>query len=377
MKDILTILKKEVRQIWRDPYTLGIAIVLPLVLLFLFAYALDLDVKNITLAVTDLDNTPQSRAYVQAVLNTGRFDLRYRPASPDEAGKLLDQGKAQVALILPAGFARSLVSGDTAEVQALVDGTFPTSARVIQGYLDTVGDVFTAGLLAEHFASLGLSNSPIRPVVTAVPRIYFNTELKSLNFIAPGMIPVILMAFPPLISALAIVREKEHGSIQQIFVSPLRPWAFIIGKLIPYGGIAYLELLLVLLVTRYWFGIPLSGSLWAYLLVSIPYVLSAVAIGLLVSTLTNSQLAAMLMAIVLTMMPSFLFSGFMIPIFTMPEIIQAYTYAFPVRFFVDITSQIYLRGARFAAWWQPLTILTLYTAAMIAIATLRFKKKVG
>jgi ABC-2 type transport system permease protein len=213
--------------------------------------------------------------------------------------------------------------------------------------------------------------------VVAVPRIYFNPALKSLNFIAPGMISVILMAFPPLLSALAIVREKERGSIQQIFVSPLRPSAFIIGKLIPYGGIAYAELVLVLLVTRYWFGAPMAGSVWVYLLVAIPYVFSAVAIGLLVSTLTSSQLAAMLLAIVLTMMPSFLFSGFMIPIFTMPEVIQAYSYAFPARFFVDITSQIYLRGARFAAWWQPLSMLILYTVGMVAIAALRFRKKVG
>ncbi len=377
MNDVLTILKKEVRQIGRDPYTLSIAVVLPLVLLFIFVYGLDLDVKNITLAVTDLDNTPESRAYVQAVLNTGRFDLRYRPADPEEAGRLLDQSRAQVALILPAGFAQDLLAGKTVEVQVLVDGTFPTSARVIQGYLDAVSDVFTADLLAKHFASLGLSNSPVQPAVTAVPRIYFNPELKSLNFIAPGMIPVILMAFPPLISALAIVREKERGSIQQIFVSPLRPWAFIVGKLLPYGAIAYLELLLILLVTRFWFGVPLAGDMGTYLLVSIPYVLSAVAIGLLVSTLTNSQLAAMLMAIVLTMMPSFLFSGFMIPIFTMPRAIQAYTYAFPVRYFVDITSQIYLRGAGFAAWWRPLTLLSAYTLGMIAIAALRFQKKVG
>ncbi len=377
MNDILTILKKEIRQIGRDPYTLGIAIVLPLIMLFLFAYALDLDVKNISLAVTDLDNSPESRAYIQMVMNTGRFDLRYRPSSPEEAGRLLDQGKAQVALILPGGFARALITGQTAEVQALVDGTFPTSARVIQGYLDAVGDVFTADLLAKHFATLGVSASPLQPVVTAVPRIYFNPELKSMNFIAPGLIPVLLMAFPPLLSALAIVREKERGSIQQIFISPLRPSAFIIGKLIPYGGIAYIELVLILLVARFWFQVPMAGSMGVYMLVAIPYVLSAVAIGLLVSTLTDSQLAAMLMAIVLTMMPSFLFSGFMIPIFTMPASIQAYSYAFPARFFVDITSQIYLRGARFAAWWQPLSILTIYTIGMVAIAAVRFRKKVG
>ncbi len=374
---VVPILKKEFREIWRDPYTLGIAIVLPLVLLFLFAYALNLDVKDIPLAVVDLDHTAESRAYTQALVNTGKFILAYRPASPKEAERLLDQGKAQVVLIIPGGFGRALRRGETAQVQTLVDGTFPTSARVVREYVDAVNDVFTAQIAGEHLAALrNVQGNLMAPAVVAVPQVRYNPAMKSANFIVPGLIAVLLMAFPPLLSALAIVREKEHGSIQQIFVSPLRPWAFIVGKLVPYLLIAFGELALVLLAARYWFQVPMRGSLAFFLLASVPYVVSTVAIGLLVSTVTRTQLAAMLLALVLTMMPSFLFSGFMFPIFTMPVAMQIYSYLFPARYFTKITYDIFLKGVGPEIWWPQLAVLTLYTLAILILASLRFRKKV-
>ncbi len=377
MNGVVPILKKELREIGRDPYTLGIAIFLPLVLLLLFAYALNLDVKNIPLAVVDLDRSPESRLYVQMFVNTGSFNLKYHLATPEEATRLLDQGKAQVILMIPPDFSRTLASGGTAEVQTLVDGTFPTSARVVQGYVDAVNDVFTARLLSEHFASLGAGSNLMAPAVMAVPQIRYNPTLKSANFIVPGLIGVILMSFPPLLSALAIVREKERGSIQQIFVSPLRPWAFIVGKLIPYMIIAFGELILILLTARYWFRVPMAGSIWLFLLASVPYVIGTVGIGLLVSTLTRSQLAAMLLALVLTFMPSFLFSGFMFPIFTMPTLLQIYSYFFPARYFTEITYDVFLKGVGLEVWLTQLAILVLYTVILITLASLRFKKKVG
>ena len=372
---ILPILKKEVREILRDPYILGMAVVLPLILLFLFAYALNLDVRNVTLAVADLDRSPLSRAYVSALAHSERFQLRAQLDDPDRLLDLLDRGEVQVALVLPRGFERSLRRGATAEIQVLIDGTFPTAARVIQGYVDGANDAFLRDVLRKEGWAEGFASRA--PVLEPVPRVYFNPELKSLNFIAPGLIPVLLMAFPPLLSALAIVREKERGSIQQIFVSPIRPWALIVGKVLPYGAIAFGELLLILGVTRYLFDVPMAGSLGLYLLASFPYVLSTVAIGLLVSTLTRSQLAAMLLAIVLSMMPSFLFSGFLFPVFTMPRPIQLYAYLFPARYFVDITLQVFLRGAGLSVWWPALAALSAYTAAILGVAVFRFRKRMG
>ena len=241
--------------------------------------------------------------------------------------------------------------------------------------MDGANDAFLRDVLRKEGWAEGFASRA--PVLEPVPRVYFNPELKSLNFIAPGLIPVLLMAFPPLLSALAIVREKERGSIQQIFVSPIRPWALIVGKVLPYGAIAFGELLLILGVTRYLFDVPMAGSLGLYLLASFPYVLSTVAIGLLVSTLIRSQLAAMLLAIVLSMMPSFLFSGFLFPVFTMPRPIQLYAYLFPARYFVDITLQVFLRGTGLSVWWPALAALSAYTAAILGVAVFRFRKRMG
>jgi len=378
MNGIVPILKKEFREIWRDPYTLGLAIFLPLVLLFLFAYSFDLDVKNIPLALVDLDNSAESRAYADMFVNTGKFELKYRPAGPDEAVLLLDQGKAQVAMLIPAGFSRELAAGGTAEVQTMVDGTFPTSARMVQSYVDGINQVFTKQLLAEHFDALGVGGGRLlAPAVMPVPQVRYNPALLSTNFLVPGLIGVILLAFAPLLTALAIVGEKERGSIQQIFISPVSPAAFIIGKLIPYVVLAFVELALVLLAVQYWFEVPMAGNMWLFLLASVPYVIGAVAIGLLVSTITSSQLAAMLLALVLTFMPAFLFSGFMFPIFTMPRLMQFYSYFFPARYFTEITYGVYLKGVGLEVWLGQLVILVLYTAGLVALASLRFKKKVG
>jgi ABC-2 type transport system permease protein len=185
------------------------------------------------------------------------------------------------------------------------------------------------------------------------------------------------MVFPPLLSTLAIVREKEHGSIQQVFVSPLRPYQYILGKLLPYVLIAYLEMMLVLAAGLFWFRIPLAGDLGLFLLASLPYVFGTVAIGLLVSTLTRSQVAAMLLTIVLTLMPSFLFSGFLFPIFTLPRLMQYYSFLFPARYFNDITTGIFLKGIGLEHLGLNLMILTGYTLVMVIFAAGWFKKKIA
>lgn len=378
MSAFLAIVQKEFREIWRDPYTLGVVIFLPMVFLFMFGYALNLDVKHISLAVVDLDNSPEGRAYVNAILNTGKFELNYRLTNPTEGGRLLDQGKVQAVVMIPSGFSQRLLGGETAKVQTLIDGSFPTSARVIQGYLDMTTASFTASLLGDHLAARGLGTSGLlTPAVTSVPRVLYNPNLESVNFIIPGLIAVILMAFPPLLSALAIVREKERGSVHQIFISPLRPWVFIVGKLVPYMAISFGELVLILLAARYWFGVPLAGNVWLFIVASIPYVLGTVAFGLLVSTLVSSQLAAMLAVIFLTMMPAFIFTGFMYSLANMPPVLQTYSHIFPGRYYMAIIRGVFLRGVGPEVWGGQLGSLILYLLVLVTLASLRFRKKVG
>jgi ABC-2 type transport system permease protein len=209
------------------------------------------------------------------------------------------------------------------------------------------------------------------------PRVRYNPELRSTNFIIPGLFAVILMAFPPMLTALAVVREKERGSIKQIFASPIAPWEFICGKLLPYTAIAFLEMLLLLEVSILWFKVGVRGSTPLLLLLSILYVVCTVGIGLLVSTLTKSQVVAVLLAIILTLMPAFLFSGFLFPIATMPDMFRYYTYLFPARYFNEIARGIVLKGVGLYHLWFSAALLLVYAAAVLTCAIMRFNKKIG
>lgn len=374
MSAIWPVLKKETREIWRDPYTLGIALVLPLVMLFLFAYGLNLDVTHIPTAVLDLDRSPQSVRYADRFSASGYFDVIDLVSGYDEVERLMDEGRIKVAIVIPPEFSRQLAAARPASVQVLVDGSFPPTARVALGYAQAIGDVSSAELLSAEAARAGRR---FVPPVAVEPRVWYNPELASKNFLVPGLFAVILLAFPPLLSTLAIVREKERGSIQQIFVSPVRPYEFILGKLAPYGVIAFAEIALVLLAGLLWFRVPLRGSLPLLLALSAVYVTAAVAIGLLVSTITRNQVVAMILALALTMMPSLLFSGFMFPIFSMPRLLQWYTYLFPARSYMEIARGILLKGVGLRELWPSALLLVAYAGYVLLAASLRFRKRLG
>ncbi len=367
----LAVLVKEAREIWRDPYTLGMAFGLPLVLLLLFAYAINLDVKNVALAVYDQDQTAASRDYVTQFTTGDEFHVHEWVRSKDELEQLMDTDTVEVGLIIPPGFEETLKAGRPATVQTWLDGSFTPTANVAIGYVTAFNQVYSARQVA------ALTGQAFRPAIVVEPRVWYNPDLKSVNFVVPGLFAVILLAFTPLLSALAVVREKEQGSIQQIFVSPIRPSELILGKLIPYGVIAFLEMVIIFVVGIGLFRVPWKGSLLLLLVASLIYVFGAVSIGLLVSTVTNSQVAAMLAALVLTMMPALIFSGFMYPIFNMPQVMQWYTYLFPARHFVAISRSIVLKGGGLDVLWPQLGLMLAYVLAIFTVASLRFKKKLG
>lgn len=373
---ILAVAKKEAREILRDPITLGIAIFLPLVMMFLFAYAITLDVKEIPLSVLDLDGSAGSREYLAAFLQSGYFKLHTVARNLQEIERLLDRGEVRLALVIPPDFSRRLEQGLAAEVQTLVDGSFANTAIVAQNYVEAINRAQDGRIQADYLARrFGLRGG--ESAIKAQPRVRYNPDLRSANYIVPGLFAVILMAFPPLLAALAVVREKERGSIQQIFSSPVRSWEFIGGKMLPYAGIAFVEMLLLVTAGLLWFRVPVRGSLVLLLLLSVLYVACTVGIGLLVSALTQSQVVAVLLAIVLTLMPSFLFSGFLFPIAGMPPFFRYYTYLFPARYFNDIARGIALRGVGLGDLWFNSLLLFLYASAVLALASLRFKKKIG
>lgn len=375
MRRLVAVAKKESKEILRDPITLGIAILLPLLMMFLFAYAINLDVKEIRLAVLDLDRSPESREYVSSFLRSGYFRLHVVAKDFREIERLLDGGAVRLALVIPPEFSKNIRQGLSSEVQTLLDGSFPNTAIVALNYIAAIDESENARLQSHHLSSrFGLLRA--EPAVKAEPRVLYNPELQSANFIIPGLFAVILMAFPPLLAALAVVREKERGSIQQVFTSPIKSWEFIGGKMLPYTAIAFVEMILLLGAGLLWFGVSVRGTISLLLLLSLIYVACTVGIGVLVSTLTRSQVVALLLAIILTLMPSFLFSGFLFPIASMPAFFQAYTYLFPARYFNAIARGIVLKGVGFPHLLFDTVLLLLYTLAIFAFASARFRKKI-
>jgi ABC-2 type transport system permease protein len=354
---------KEVKDIIRDPITVAIALFMPLVMLFLFGYAISLDVENVPLGVLDEDQSPASRGLVDKFVQSGYFHLSRIYTSGREVEATLQRSDVDLVLVIPHFFRQRLARHQPAPVQVLVDGTYSATGNLVAAYAGTIVSEF--GHDFPH------------QTVRAEVRIWYNPSLRSVTYVVPGLFGVILMAFPPLLTALAIAREKETGTIQQIFASPLTASEFLLGKLIPYGAIAFIEIVTVVVIGFLWFAVPLRGNLELLLAAGLVYVFCTVGIGLLVSTITSSQLLAMLLAIIVTLMPSFLFSGFLFPIFTMPYILQLYTRIFPVRYFVDLSRGIVLKGASIPELWLTVVLLLAYTAAIFALAVWRFRKKVA
>jgi len=362
IRRIIAFARKEATEILRDRVTLGVAIGMPLVILFLFGYAISLDVEDIAFGVYDADMSRDSRALVERFSTSEHFTFVHAARSETDLAQAMQSGQIRLALNIPRRFEARLHAGERPQVQLIVDGTYAITAAVTVAYARALTATF-----------------PEMPKAGAVSetRVWYNPSLRSANYIIPGLIAAILMAFPPMLTALAVTREKETGSIQQIFASPLTAAEFIVAKLLPYGVIAFVEFLLVLAFGLLWFGVPNHGDLGLLIGLGLIYVFCTVAIGLFVSCLTSSQLIAMLIAFIVTLMPSFLFSGFLFPIFTMPAMMQLYAQLFPATYFMEISRGIVMRGATLAELWHHVAVLILFTLVLIGISVLLLKKKVA
>lgn len=369
LQRISAVIGKEAREIVRDPITVWVSLLLPLVMLFLFGYAVNLDVEEVALGVLDQDKTPASRALTDRFVQHGYFRLAESLESVAEVETALQKGDIKLAIVIPPGFHAKLVREGRPSVQVLADGTYSATALITVNYARTIVSEFQYGPSD--------ASAPVAAPIRIETRVWYNAALRSINYVVPGLFGVILMAFPPLLTALAIVREKETGSIQQIFASPLTPAEFIFGKLVPYGLIAFVQMLMVIAVGFVWFAVPFRGNTGFLLATALIYVFCTVGIGLLISTVTRSQLAAMLLALIVTLMPSFLFSGFLFPIFTMPYVLQLYTYVFPSRYFVELSRGIVLKGGGLETLWFNVALLVLYTLVVFWLAAWRFRKKVA
>ncbi|MFA7270679.1 MAG: ABC transporter permease [Sterolibacterium sp.] len=359
---LFAVMRKETREIIRDRVTLFMAFLFPAVWMLIFAYSVSLDVENVQFGVLDQDQTPASARLIDAFAESRYFKLVRRYDSEREIRESMQASEVKLALVIPAGFNSQASRKDIPEVQLLIDGSYSATALITLNY----GMSIVSG-----FQERG------KRLINVQTRIWYNPSLQSIIYVVSGLYAVIIAAFPPLLTTLAIVREKESGAIQQIYASPLTVPEFLLGKLFPYGVIASIQLFSIVMLGYHWFGVHFNGSIGFMAIAGILYVFCNVGIGLLISTITNSQLLAVLIALLATMMPSMLYSGFVFPIYAMAMPIQVFSYIFPGRYFVDISRGIILKDAGPIDLAQPLLLLLVYTMIVFIGAALLFKKKVA
>lgn len=367
---IRPVVRKEFRQISRDKRSLGVILFIPLFLLVMFGYAISLDVRNIPTGVMDLENSKESRAFLQAFENSEYFDVREYLHSYSQIDELLKGGEIKVALVIPRDFTRKLWRDKTCEVQMLLDGSNPTEASTVLGYLEVISQSHTAKINA----NLGFAGDGTPGSLDFRPRVWYNPELKSSVFLVPGLITLILVISAVVSTALSIVREKETGTMEQILVSPLRPLELVVGKTIPYIFISLISAIGVLGVSYLLFGVTIRGSYLLLLLVMLLFLLSCLGLGILISTISATQQVAFTLAVLITVLPSFLLSGFVFPIRNMPWIIQAITYLVPARYVLEALRGIIIKGSGLLSFWPAVLGLVVFSAATLALSTFRLRR---
>ncbi|HOW96744.1 MAG TPA: ABC transporter permease [Kiritimatiellia bacterium] len=369
MKRFWAIFKKEFRQIGRDPLSLGLLIFIPALLLVLYGYALSFDVKHIRVAAADYDRTPESRDFLDGLFENPYFDRAGALGSSTEADAVLDRGRARAVLVIPRGYAADLARGGAADVQALVDGADATTAATTIGYLDALAE------RAALEAQADLRATPAaRPAVIAVPRVWFNPELESAKFLVPGLIALLLMLSAVVATSLSIVRERERETMEQMMVSPLRPEELVLGKTLPYVLICLATMAMVLLLGYVLFGVAIRGSFLLLGLATLLFLFAALGMGVLISAVTRSQQVAFQVAVIASLLPSIILSGFIFPIRNMPLPIQGVTLILAPRYFVSALRKIILKGAPFQAVWMDLLAMLLLGVAFNLLAAHKTRK---
>lgn len=364
---------KEFRQLFRDSRMLRTILVMPVIQLLMFGYIATLDIKHIPTAVMDEDKTSLSRAYVRNMENAGYFDLKYYVSSEREFTQLLDSGKASIVVRIPRNFKKNIVSGGSADVQAVLDGSNSSNATIISGYITQLNLSFSNGVLMDRLNRAGMSGK-VYSLLDLEPRIWYNPELTSLYFMVPAIFAQVLMMISLILTMFSVVKEKEKGTIEQLIVTPLRPYELIIGKIIPPMSIAFADTVLAFLVATLWFRVPMRGSVILLFILGILFSCTGLAIALLVSTVAANQRQA-IMTNNLIMSPQFILSGFFFPIASMPVAIQWVTRIIPLRYFLIIVRSIFLKGNGIRYLWPEVWPMIIFVAVMLSLSIARFRSK--
>src|SRR4029453_2863942 len=373
MRKTLAVALKELRQILRDQRSLLILLFVPAFFLLLYGYALNFDIRNVTLAVQDKDRSTKSRALVSSFVNSGYFSLVGYVDSPSELDRLVRLGRVRTILSIPSGFERDLSFGQPVTVQVIIDGDNANTASTVSGYARTLINEFS-GVQMQSIKT-GAGNREPGTAITVEPRIWYNPQLRSTLFLVPGLIAYISMITAVVSTALSVVREKERGTMEQVRMPPLSPLPYIIGKTMPYLVISFVSAILVILSAMLLFDLPMRGS-WLLLCGAIGlFLIGAQAQGLLISTIAETQQVAFQVALLSSLLPTMILSGFIFPITSMPTVVQWITHIVPARYFLVALRSIVLKGADITAFWQEMVALAIFATVALGLASLRLRRE--
>jgi drug efflux transport system permease protein len=356
---------KELRQIGRDRRTLLILLFIPAFFLFLYGYALNFDIRHVSLAVQDRDHSPESRQLIAGFVRSTYFDTVASVTSDAELASLMDRNRARAVLVIPEDFSRRLQQGQEADVQVLLNGDNANTATTVLGYTDAV--------LREEAAVLG-GSAGVR-LIGVAPRVWYNPELRSTLFLVPGLIAYIAMLTAVVSTSLSIVREKENGTMEQVRMAPISTPAFVVGKTLPYLILAQISAMIVIVASMLLFDLPLRGSWLSLSVVVAVFLVGALGTGLLVSTMADTQQVAFQAAMLIAFLPTFMLSGFIFPIASMPVVLQYITTVVPARYFLVALRGVVLKGLGLHEVWQPLAALGVYAAAVLGLSAARLTRQ--
>jgi ABC-2 type transport system permease protein len=375
MRRLRAIARKEFLHVLRDVRSLILALALPLVMLLLFGYALTLDVDQIPAYVYDQDGTPQSRELIDQFRGSRYFQIvgavhDYRPIE-----RMVDRGKILIGIVVPRDYSRNLLAGKETDVQILLDGSDSNTASIALGYADAIIQSFSAQLRSD--AQMRLGGQPMKVPVNTEVRVWYNSDLKSKNYIVPGLIAVSMMIIASLLTSLTIAREYENGTLEQLLSTPVRPTELVLGKLLAYFAIGLLDMLICLFLGVVVFAVPFRGSIPFLFFSSCVFLFGALCTGVLISAATRSQLIAYQLSLLTSFLPAFLLSGFIYSITNMPRVIQIISYIIPARYFIRIVTSVFLKGVGFEVLYVELFLLLVYATIVFIGASRKMRQKLA
>ncbi len=374
LRRTLAVARAEWIHNWRDPRSLAIIIALPIMLLLLYGYAINFELRELTFAVQDWDRSEQSADLIDTLARSDYFTFHSLVETGEQIERLIEGGEVRFAIVIMPGFGEQIAAGKTGRVQVLLDGADSTTAGIAQGYLEGVMRAHSARLMKRWAKSRGIPASAAQPPIQPEPRVLYNPELKTASFIVPGLIAVIMTMLAALLTSGCIVREREAGSFEGLASSPIAPVEIIIGKLLPYAGIAVFDVMLCIATGGLIFHIWPSGDRAALLVVSLVYLIASLSIGLTISSVARSHQVATLIAFLTTMLPTMLLTGFVFPVRSMPKLLQYISQMIPATHFLVVIRAIYLKGTGVGPYIREVTALALISLVFVVVAAKAFRK---